>query len=272
MGNLVAPELAHLLNSMAIFKTDPFSQAPLFIKMRFGETELATGTAFFYRRSGILYLVSNWHNFSGRNPASREPMSSHAGVPDNVLCYVCLNQTYISREWFSIALNDEVGPNWLEHSIHGSEVDIGVLPVQLPDRFRAIVLNELPFTSMRMSVSQDLFVLGYPLDLLDLHGLPIWKRASVATEPGTSSPRFLVDTATRSGMSGSPVILRYRGFYKNDLSSAVPQNEDWFGEGDMFVGVYSGRLGKSELEAQLGIVWKAYLIDEIIDAGVRAKL
>lgn len=256
---------------MAIIRSDHYSQAPLLIKMRFGETELATGTAFFYRRGGALYLVSNWHNYSGRNPATKQPMSSHAGVPDNILCYACLNREYISREWLSIALYDDLGPTWLVHPAHGGDTDIGVLPVQLPDHFRAIVLNELPSTQMRIGVSQDVFILGYPLGLLDAHGMPVWKRASVATESGTSSPKFLVDTATRSGMSGSPVILRYRGFYKNNQSSAPLSGEDWLGEGDMFVGVYSGRLGKSEVEAQLGIVWKAHLIDEIIDAGVRAE-
>ena len=260
------------LDSMAVIQTDPFSQAPIFIKMRFGETELAVGTAFFYKRGGALYLVSNWHNYSGRNPTTKEPMSAHAGVPDNELCYACLNQATISREWLPITLNDDSGPKWLTHPVHGSEVDIGVLPVQLPDRFRAVVLNELPSTPMRIGVSHDVFVLGYPLGILDTHGMPIWKRASVATEPGTSNPKFLLDTATRSGMSGSPVILRYRGFYKHDLSAVVPSDEDWFGEGDMFVGVYSGRLGRSEVEAQLGIVWKAHLIDEIIDAGVRAEI
>lgn len=257
---------------MALIQTDPYSQAPLFMKMSFGETELAIGTAFFYRRSGKLYLVSNWHNFSGKNPLTNKPLASHGGVPDNVSCYACLNGSKISREWLPIALNHDAEPIWLVHPIYGSEVDIGILPVQLPERFRAIVFNELPSTPMRIGVSHDVFVLGYPLGLLDTHGMPIWKRASVATEPGTSSPNFLIDTATRSGMSGSPVILRYRGFYMHDQKSAIPNDEDWFGEGDMFVGVYSGRLGKSEVEAQLGMVWKARLIDEIIDGGTRAKV
>lgn len=36
-----------------------------------------------------------------------------------------------------------------------------------------------------------------------------------------------------------------------------------------FLGVYSGRLGKGEMEAQLGVVWKASLLDEIIDGNVK---
>lgn len=256
---------------MAIVKTDPFSQAPVYLKMRFGETELATGTGFFYRRNDRLFLVSNWHNFSGRDPVTRQPLAAHAAVPDNVLCYACLNTQHISREWLRLELSGPSELLWLQHPVHGSGVDIGVLPVVLDQRFRAIVLNELPSTAMLLRVSHDVFVLGYPLGMLSLHGLPIWKRASVATEPGTSEPRFLVDTATRAGMSGSPVIFRYRGFYKHNTESAQVADDDWFGEGDMFVGVYSGRLGASEVEAQLGIVWKASLIDEIVDAGPPAE-
>ena len=245
--------------------TDAYSQAPLFIKMRFGETELAVGTAFFYRRNGNLYLVSNWHNFSGRNPETGQPMSTHGGVPDNIQCYACANKPFIERNWLDLKLQEDGVPLWLHHPRLGPQVDIGVLPVSLKENFRAIVLNELASTSMRLSVSNDVFVIGYPLGLLGEQGLPIWKRASVATEPGTSAPNFLIDTATRPGMSGSPVILRYRGYYKQDTSSSTPSDDDWFGEGDMFVGVYSGRLGASEVDAQLGIVWKTHLIDEIID-------
>jgi hypothetical protein len=257
---------------MVAVTTDPYSQAPLLIKMRFAETELAVGTAFFYRRHGNLYLLSNWHNFSGRNPHTREPISPHGGVPDNIFCYACLNLANIKRAWLRLPLQEDGTPLWLQHPVKGSEIDIGVLPVALNDGFRAIVLNELPSTPMTLEVSHEVFVLGYPLGLMGEHGLPIWKRASVATEPGTSSPNFLVDTATRAGMSGSPVLLRYRGFYKHNRDSAEPSDDDWFGEGTMPVGIYSGRLGASSIEAQLGVVWKFHLIDEIIDGKVIASV
>ena len=38
----------------------------------------------------------------------------------------------------------------------------------------------------------------------------------------------------------------------------------------MFAGIYSGRLRASAVEAQLGIVWKPHLIDEVIDGNTRA--
>jgi hypothetical protein len=38
-----------------------------------------------------------------------------------------------------------------------------------------------------------------------------------------------------------------------------------------FVGVYSGRLGHGELEAQLGIVWKAKAVDEVVQGQTKGK-
>jgi hypothetical protein len=151
-------------------------------------------------------------------------------------------------------------------------VDIAAVQVNPSGQFQSFPVNQGVYTAMELRVSHDVYVLGYPLGLLDAtHGMPVWKRATVATEPGGSSGAFLVDTATRAGMSGSPVFLRYRGFYKTDPESAVANPSDWFGEGDMFVGIYSGRLGASEVEAQLGVVWKARVIEEVIDGNHRAS-
>lgn len=255
---------------MAIVRTDPFSQVPIFIKLKFNNTELATATAFICRHSSQFYLVSNWHNFSGRDVQSREPLANHGGVPNIVSCYFIRDGQFIRREWLDLPLRSEKSCLWFEHPHSGSNIDVGVLPLTLSSNFRAMPVNDMPLTDMKLRVSHDVFILGYPLGLVQPMGLPIWKRASVATEPDTSSPSFLVDTATRKGMSGSPVIFRYRGFYKHGESEEAGPN-DWLGEGDDFVGVYSGRVGASDVEAQLGIVWKRTVIEEIIEGKTSAK-
>ena len=250
---------------MAIVHTDPFSQAPVYIRLCFGDTELAVATAFIYRVGDTFYLVSNWHCFAGRNPCTTAPLSTKtAAIPDTVACYLTLNGVYIAREWHTALLSKDDVSFWYEHPKHGRNIDIGVLPLALPERFKAMPINDMPDDKLRLRVSDDVFVLGYPLGLQGPLGLPIWKRASVASEPGTSDPSFMVDTATRPGMSGSPVVQRFRGLFKHDPKIEGLGLEDWIGEGDSFVGVYSGRLGPSQLEAQLGVIWKRHLIDEII--------
>ncbi len=71
-----------------------------------------------------------------------------------------------------------------------------------------------------------------------------------------------LDTATREGMSGSPVIQ-----YRRRAVSFIGNH----GQTDFhaqFVGIYSGRIiPRDFFEAQLGKVWKADCIDEIIDGG-----
>ena len=109
------------------------------------------------------------------------------------------------------------------------------------------------------SVGAEVFVLGYPFGIGPC-GLPIWKRGSIASEPDILSPDQLyifIDTASRPGMSGSPVIRRSWGShsYENGAVATGPGAET------KFVGIYSGRLASSDpLDAQLGLAWPAALV------------
>jgi hypothetical protein len=232
---------------------------------------LAICTSFFYEVNEQLFLISNWHTFSGRDIESGKPLANHAGIPDRVGLYLTLEGKYIKRGWYDVFLSDNYGPLWYEHPELGRKIDVAALPVSIPEKYNPISINKMPQMQMKLEVSHDVFVLGYPKGLIDVLGLPIWKRATVATEPGTSSPLFFVDTATRQGMSGSPVVHRYRGFYKSSNFKGIGKG-DWLGEGSQFIGVYSGRIGESEFEAQLGKVWKVTTINEIIEGRTRGKV
>jgi hypothetical protein len=72
---------------------------------------------------------------------------------------------------------------------------------------------------------------------------------------------MLVDTASRPGMSGAPVIRRSWAYHllENGATSAdsTPQSK--------FIGIYSGRLYTSDrTDAQLGMVWPVDDIPEVI--------
>ncbi|MNF04741.1 hypothetical protein D3C80_2043280 [compost metagenome] len=71
-----------------------------------------------------------------------------------------------------------------------------------------------------------------------------------------------IDSASRSGMSGSPVIYIER-------RPIALLNTDYQVESrnrTKIVGIYSGRIGaQDELLAQLGIVWKFKVVDEIVN-------
>ena len=124
-------------------------------------------------------------------------------------------------------------------------------------------LNEVQQVSDMVSrVAQDVFVLGLPLGIMKTGVFPVWKRGSIVTEPDypvNDMPCFLLDTATREGMSGAPVIRRASAYDQRGGGSIIagaPVTQ--------VVGIYSGRYVGELGEAQLGIVWKYELIDEIL--------
>ncbi len=69
-------------------------------------------------------------------------------------------------------------------------------------------------------------------------------------------------------MSGSPVIFKRDGIHGADDGKL--NSDTIFGTFQDFVGIYSGRIpGETEFGAQLGIVWKRIVIDEIIDGNIK---
>src|SRR5882762_8839702 len=61
------------------------SYVPFKIELFFEHTKLSTGTAFFYLLEGKRYLVTNWHNITGRHPADFAPISPTGGLPNRMV-------------------------------------------------------------------------------------------------------------------------------------------------------------------------------------------
>lgn len=144
-------------------------------------------------------------------------------------------------------------------------------------------VNQISEITIPLTPGVTVFILGYPIGLSVASGLAIWKSGFVASEPeipisyeavagnddgseqGHLLPAFFVDSATRQGMSGSPVIGVHTGMWDpNDPhSGVVPGPDHILGEGNEFLGCYSGRVMSSELEAGLGICWRKDVIEHI---------
>jgi hypothetical protein len=158
-------------------------------------------------------------------------------------------------------------PRWWIHPTLHSKVDVVAIPIATSDSIRLIAINELPSRELILRVGRDVFILGYPFGI-GTASFPIWKRGSIASEPELLSEeqRFiLVDSASRPGMSGSPVIRRSWGTHF--LSNGAVEMST--GDATMFIGIYSGRLTTNDPnDAQLGMMWPAHLIQEIVDGGI----
>lgn len=257
-----------------------WSLVPLQLEFFFNDTPLSKATGFCYSRNGRKFLVSAWHCFSGRNAHTHRPIDeANAGVP-NCVKVLFPRETLTVWTYQKFDLLADGQPVWLEHDQYGSKVDVAVLVIDpYDDVLPRTADGKSTVNDMLLRPSLDVFIIGYPLGI-SVERLAVWKRATIASEPGLDVdglPKFLIDVASTRGMSGSPVVARAFGFYANVKKEIVGVKESY----TQFLGVYSGRLIAplpaqgiecERLDAQLGIVWKRRVLDEIIDGGRKPQI
>jgi len=242
------------------------SVASLLLQMTWHGNPLATGTGFVVEKDGITYLVTNRHNLAGVNAAG-EPRSSRGVVPDAVQILHNGTQlgTWQSRE--ERLTDQDERPLWLEHPALGARVDVVALKLHNTEG-----INLHPHDpwatepNVAVGVAQDVSIIGFPFGLTGGGAFGIWSRGTIATEPAVDHdglPRFLIDSRTREGQSGSPVIIYA-------ASGSVPMADGgvamFGGPVEKFIGIYSGRINK---ESDLGFVWKASAVAEVVEQGSR---
>ncbi|WP_397582991.1 serine protease [Sphingorhabdus sp.] len=262
---------------------DWYSLAAVPIKMYFNETSLATGTAFFWSHDDKDYLVTAWHCLSGRHFQTKIHLSKECSEPNLLEVYWNLEGQPVGRKGTTkVSLTDTKGaPLWLVDHDRGSDIDIAILPITPPSNVELHHINKLGSSHIPLSIGCDLFILGFPLGIEGVH-LPIWKRGSLASEwqiPKEVQPYWLIDTASRSGMSGAPVIQRtylpdpYDEFMEHAgmKQPSIPNFMDYGNNGrSSFLGLYSGRIvGEQEKDLQLGMVWNQIYIENILRHQIR---
>jgi hypothetical protein len=268
--------------------SNPWNNAVAFLTMAYGEQDISTGSCFFWAHGERRYLVTNWHNFTGRNHLTKQPMSSTGALPDRIIfmAYKQLSEPdaagFFELRFTPITVqlcdSDFSNPRWLEHPTHGHKVDVAAIDITDVSRgFQIRAANELENNAQCDAIaSQDVFIVGFPFGLIANAPAPLWKRGSVALDPSfdpENLPKMLIDTATRPGMSGSVVIARHivigRSYKKKDGSDSEPV---LYAELDLVAGVYSGRHYPDLEKAQLGIVWKRKAIEETVAAGKKYEV
>lgn len=288
------------------------NDAVVFLSICRGTEELAVGTGFLYQRNGRFFIVTAWHNVTGRHSETLEPLSKKGAFPDHLVAHVACQMTHIDgraagtvRLPFNIPLEDDETTHYLVHPQGWPRVDVVAIPIEpekpfetafemsaggharkdTPMVFAAVTehglnsairciqdyasVSDALIASFKryLTVSDDLFVVGYPRGIADYTLQPLWKRATVATIPHLGWNRekmFLVDCASRQGMSGAPAIT----FTKTGTLRIGATVHQFSHPVTMLHGIYVGRqAGASEFEAQIGTIWSTEVIDEIIDAN-----
>ena len=237
----------------------------LLIEMRANGDPLATGTAFVANAPRGPVLITNRHNVTGRHQQTGQPLSPTGAVPNEVR--ILHNRANRLGEWVSriepLYANGQ--PLWVEHPVLGAQADFVALPLnQLDD------VHLYPYTlgvgdpAIIVAPAEIVSVVGFPFGLTAGGALAVWATGFVATDPDidySNLPIFLIDCRSRPGQSGSAVIAHRTG------GAVATEDGVMVGGGVMtrFLGIYSGRVNA---ESDLGFVWKAAVIQQLVNAIV----
>lgn len=255
-------------------------------------------TGFFIRAANALLLVTNWHVVTGLDPDN--PTVSKT-PPPHYLKATVISKSRILTELTLPLYRSSMEPLWQEHS-SGGAIDIAIypLPLTLEKYYEFVDIHaaedDAPITE---KVARDVFILGYPFsrnEMREVFGedapyyMPVWKRGSIATEPGLrlGGRVLLIDSLSRAGMSGAPIVVSQDDKLLNPGHRA---NSEVFrqmlaGEVDAleglsqidtealsevtvkhfrFLGVYSGTIGSTRLaEIALGKCWHVDVLRDLV--------
>lgn len=243
----------------------------MYIELFYNETKLSSGSAFFGRDQGNVFLFTNRHNVTGRDNNTGDTLSKSSGIPNILKVTVRKTrkndqQDNVSNVTFVVEINlykdvEMLQPTWVEHKNKRVDV-VGIIFNQQGIDDDAIIYDL--DNSWRKSQIQDrISVIGFPFGK-SVFTSPIWVTGYIASEPDfdyENLPSFLIDCRARPGQSGSPVIYYIKvGQLEYDdgfLASAKKEQSH-------LLGIYSGRINK---DSDLGIVWKVNILKEIISNG-----
>jgi hypothetical protein len=252
-------------------KIDPFSLTAVPVEQCANGKPFGVATAFVWKRGAQHYLITNWHVVTGRHAQTGKLET--IVQPDMIRAHFNTRLMDFGKQQIDISIRDHNNrPRWYAHPMRGRGSDVVAIP--LPISRDDPVVNFYPINTLKseadlaVRIGMDVFILGYPFGYSP-PGFPVWKRGSIASEPDLVhfGPGYhLVDTASRPGMSGAPVILRSWGMHylEGDAisSDSTPQSK--------FIGVYSGRLHTHEkTDAQIGMVWPVRDIEDIVSMEKR---
>lgn len=247
---------------------DQSSLTAIPLQQYFNETYLGQATAFLWQLHERHYLVTSWHVLSGKDFFTLQNLRDDAGRPNVVRALFQIPGEFHKQEWRIPVRDGDDAPLWMVHP--GNRIDVAVLPFPAgPDTIVGLYpLNVLANDPLVIAIGMEVFILGYPFKIAP-PALPIWKRGSIASEPELvrmTSGYMYVDTASRPGMSGAPVIRRSVGTHSLTTGETVTD----FRYKTRFLGVYSGRIPTDHpYEAQIGLVWHSSYINEIIAGNMR---
>jgi len=246
---------------------------------------VSQGTGFYvahsYGENGILFLVTNYHVLTGSAPLEHK---SPIGNNIEITLHISKDNPEIIKRFRFNLYNKEKDRLWLINE-NNKEADLALLPlpIQVYNEVDIVTCINKEWSTNRLKVrtTTRTSVVGYPYGYYDTkNSLPIWKTGSIASEPDVDfegKKLIVLDISAFPGMSGSPVFALAQGAYETTDGNME------FGTINKFLGVYASMQMltknkyleqlitqmpygiKDQESLQLGHVWKASLIFEVLE-------
>ena len=252
-----------------VSKARSFTRSAVILSMGFEGSHLAIGSGVIANAfDGNRYLITAWHNLSGKRPETGLPLSGNGGLPNQLRIEGC--GVDFSANLYAGDNNPNSDPPLYSTHPSGPEIDVTVFRIPhgvrvdypLDNSFLHPNLN----SALPLHVGQTCYILGFPEGLIhrpiENVAFALWKTGNIASEPlfdFEGQPKLLIDATTRRGMSGAMVMVSE-------------------GIRNRFVGIYSGRYKQpitatdDDIErdrrftAELGWVFRSDLVNELIAA------
>lgn len=236
----------------------------LLIQMKFNGQLISTGTAFVVKGKTGPLLLTNRHNVTGRCQDNDQPLSKTGGIPNEI--EIIHNVKGKLGNWFGVVepiLDANENPLWKEHPVHGRKTDFIALPLTNTNNVE-IYQYDLDNTGPDVFIgpADSVSVVGFPFGIQAGGSLAVWATGFMASEPDidfNELPVFLIDCRSRQGQSGSAVIAHRSG---GGVAMQGGGTAIFAGPVTKLLGIYSGRINT---ESDLGIVWKASALKELVD-------
>ena len=276
-------------------------KAIVHLNMYFNDTSLSTGTGVFYKKEDKYYIITAWHNVTGLNTESLNYLDTRNAVPNYI--WITFKHCFLggySNIRIKIPLYDDDRALFYIHPENWPRIDVVAIPfdplgqhitkipldaggyqeVSISLDIEHITPGQCPIRTVQdfcmsgelaktwldtVAVTEEVFIPSYPHNITDDMFSPVWKRATLASnprDPWNRERKFLIDSASSSGMSGASVFYYAPSGLLRIGASRYQQHSPVA----IFAGVYVGRLGvTNKADPQVGTVWHASLVDEIID-------
>jgi len=146
---------------------DEFSLTTVPIDLRFNEQPISSATAFTWERHDMHFLITNWHNVSGRDPNTDEHISKTTAAEPNMLSGLFNKKgtTLGHKHPVVIHVRQDSGEvAWLVHPTHKRKIDVVAIPLgsELVSSIRFCPINKMGSSDLLVKIGMDVSCWGTP--------------------------------------------------------------------------------------------------------------